>query len=278
MKIVSLLAGVAAVALTASAASAQDIHKGQSTGPITGVTVNWTGNTPSVPYTGNFFTDLGVLAENVVIGASNAAGAVNATNARNGDSVYSSWHAIGNAVDNIGTAERSDGATFTMTGTVSTDCAYYSGDNGAETLDFGQIGIYASDNTGPAAAFTMVAPATLTIDTNLAGCNTANTVRIQKTDLNGLVNAGASAYDNNVFQANLPYQVTARYTAGLNTGGGTAGVPRTLTVATTSDQASAQHGAWKSAMALDVVIPRPGKALVAGSYAGTFGVTISAGL
>ena len=253
MKIVSLLAGVAAVALTASAASAQDINQGQ------------------------FY----VLGNQNVQGGSffgNIAAGLNRANARSGGSPISAWHATGNAVDNNGTAAGSDTAQFTLTGSVSTDCAYYSGDNGTESLNFGQIGIYASDNTGPAAAFTMVDDAEVTIDTNLAGCNTANTVRIQKTDLNGLVNAGASAFDSNVFQANLPYEITARYTAGLSTGAGSAGTAQILTVATTSDQASRQHGAWKSAMALDVTIPTPAKALVAGNYAGTFSVTITAGM
>jgi len=275
MKIASLLAGVAAVALAAGSVSAQDIHKGQSS--LTG-SLYLTGNTPNVPYPGDFFGNIGAAIQNGLIDASNAAGDLNAANANWGGSPVSSWHAIGDAVDNNGTAEGSDGASFTMTGTVSTDCAYYSGDNATETLSFGQIGIYASDNTGPAAAFTMVDDAEVSIDTNLAGCNTANTVRIQKTDLNGLVNAGASAYDNNVFQANLPYSVTARYVASPATGGPAAGTNQTLVVATTADQASAQHGAWKSAMSLDVLIPPPAKALVAGSYAGTFGVTISAGL
>jgi hypothetical protein len=258
MKIVSLLAGVAAVAMTAGAASAQDINQGQTQrlGGVNGTyTYNFNpGTTGQIDHGRNIQRAAGTLA-----GAS-------------------SWHALGNAADNNGTAATSDGASFTMTGTVSTDCAYYSGNNETETLDFGQIGIYASDNTGPAAAFTMVDDAEVSIDTNLAGCNTANTVRIQKTDLNGLVNAGASAYDSNVFQANLPYSVTASYVASPATGGPAAGTNQTLTVATTSDQASAQHGAWKSAMSLDVVIPVPAKALVAGSYAGTFGVTISAGL
>lgn len=248
MKIVSLLAGVAAVALTAGAASAQDINKGQTQVPIFG-TVNVGGG---------------------------GAGFLNRLNANWGNSPISSWHAVGNAVNNNGTAATSDGASFTMTGVVSTDCAYYSGDNNTETLDFGQIGIYASDNTGPAAAFTMVDDAEVSIDTNLAGCNTANTVTIAKTDLNGLVNAGASSYDSNVFQANLPYEVTARYVAGPVAGGAAPGSPQQLVVATTADQNSRQHGAWKSAMSLDVVIPVPAKALVAGSYAGTFGVTISA--
>ena len=257
MKIVSLLAGVAAVALIASAASAQDIRFGQYTDGLNMGHVSSPGDT----------------SPNNTL-ATDAARAL----ARDGLATRSAWFAEGSAVDNIGTAEGSDTASFTLTGTVSTDCAYYSGDNATETLDFGQIGIFASDNTGPAAAFTMVAPASVRIDTNLAGCNTANTVRIAKTDLNGLVNAGAGAYDNNVFQANLPYQVTANYTAGLATGGASAGTAQTLTVATNASAAANQHGAWKSAMALNVSIPVPAKALVAGSYAGTFGVTISAGL
>ncbi|MFC7378352.1 hypothetical protein [Brevundimonas sp. GCM10030266] len=259
MKLTSLIVGVAAAALIAGAASAQDINRGQFAG----------GTFLGIPY-----PDPGQTT-NVGGGLG---GAANLLNANWSGSPISSWHALGNAVDNNGTAAGSDGASFTLTGTVSTDCAYYSGDNATETLNFGQIGIYASDNTGPAAAFTMVDDAELTIDTNLAGCNTANTVRIQKTDLNGLVNAGASAYDSNVFQANLPYSVTARYVASPATGGPAAGTNQTLVVATTADQNSAQHGAWKSAMSLDVNIPVPAKALVAGSYSGTFGVTISAGL
>ncbi|MBX9460143.1 MAG: hypothetical protein KL785_02415 [Brevundimonas sp.] len=258
MKIVSLLAGVAAVALTAGAVSAQDINQGQTQRNLVGPG----GGT----YTYSFSP--GTIAaidhgRNIQRAAGTLPGA-------------SSWHALGNAVDNNGTAALSDGASFTMTGTVSTDCAYYSGNNDTETLAFGQIGIYASDNTGPAAAFTMVDDAEVSIDTNLAGCNTANTVTIAKTDLNGLVNAGASSYDSNVFQANLPYQVTASYVAGPVAGGAAPGTNQTLVVATTADQNSAQHGAWKSAMSLDVVIPVPAKALVAGNYAGTFGVTISA--
>ncbi|WP_374515227.1 hypothetical protein, partial [Brevundimonas sp.] len=175
------------------------------------------------------------------------------------------------------TAANSDGATFTLQGTVSTDCAYYSGNNNTETLDFGQIGIYASDNTGPAAAFTMVAPATLSIDTNLAGCNTANTVRIQKNDVRGMVNNDGSGYDSDVFQANLPYSVTASYTAG-SPGVAASGSAQSLVVAANSDQNSRQHGAWKSAMSLDVLVPTPTKALLAGTYSGDFSVTISAGL
>lgn len=257
MKIVSLLAGVAAVALAAGSVSAQDIHKGQSV--LTG-SGYLTGNNPG----------LGGIVPNILAN-------LNLANANNGNSVLSSWHAVGNAVNNVGTAATSDGATFTLTGNVSTDCAYYSGDNNTETLDFGQIGIYASDDTGPAAAFTMVDDAEVSIDTNLAGCNTANTVRIAKTDVRGMVNNGGSGYDTDVFQANLPYSVAATYKAS-GTGAPAAGTNQTLTVAANADQASRQHGAWKSAMSLDIIVPTPTKALLAGTYAGTFGVTISAGL
>lgn len=75
--------------------------------------------------------------------------------------------------------------TFTLKGAVSTDYAYYTG-NASTTIDFGTIGIYASDDTGPANAFDMTAPANVTIDTNLAGCNTSNTVTVSD-DIRGLV-------------------------------------------------------------------------------------------
>ncbi|WP_228763801.1 hypothetical protein, partial [Brevundimonas sp. SPF441] len=77
--------------------------------------------------------------------------------------------------------------------------------NASTTIDFGTIGIYASDDTGPANAFDMTAPANVTIDTNLAGCNTSNTVTVSKNDIRGLVNNSGAGYDSNVFQANLPY-------------------------------------------------------------------------
>jgi len=261
MKIVALLAGVAAVALTASAASADTIHRGQSS--ITGG-LYLTGNTP---YTGT-------LAD-IAIAISNAAGAANAVNAHNSGSAISSWHAIGASQGDNGTASNSDGATFTLKGVVSTDCAYYSGSSNSQTIDFGTIGIYASDNTGPAAAFDMTAPANVTIDSNLAGCNTSNTVTLSKSDIRGLVNNSSAGYDTNVFQANLPFSVTANYTAGA-VGVAGAASPTSLVLDAASNSASAQHGAWKSAMALNVNIPVPSKSLLAGAYQGDLTVNIAA--
>lgn len=104
MKIATLLAGVAAVALTASAASADTINRGQ--------------------FGGN-----GSLAANVQGGnfAENIAAGLNRANAQWGGSPISAWHAFGGSQGDNGTAAGDDGATFTLKGMVSTDCAYYSG-------------------------------------------------------------------------------------------------------------------------------------------------------
>ena len=247
MKIVSLLAGVAAVALAASAAQAGTVNKGQQI--IGGVTYT----VPTSQFT---------PAENLA-------------NAQNGASATSSIHIVGRSYDNTGSASTTAGATFTLKGAVSKDCAYYSG-NANTTIDFGTIGIYASDNTGPAAAFDMTAPANVSIDTNLAGCNTSNTVSVSKNDIRGLVNNSGVGYDSNVFQANLPYSVTASYTAGAvgSTAAGTTG--NWINLAEGANAASATHGAWKSAMSLDVNIPVPTHSLLAGSYEGQLTVSITA--
>jgi hypothetical protein len=254
MKLASLIAGVAVAALSVTAASAQSINtfsRGQTT---------ILGNTSNVQ-PGNFFQNLAVVA--------------NIANANNGNSAISSWHATGVSVSNNGTAASTDGATFSMTGAVSTDCAFYTGSSNSLSFDFGQIGVYVSDNTGPAAAFTMVAPAAMNFDTNLAGCNTANTVSISKNDIRGLVNNSGAGYDSNVFQANLPYRVDATYTAApVNTVA--AGTQQTLSVAANANANSRTHGAWKSNMDIEVTIPQATQALLAGQYNGNFTVTVAA--
>ncbi|MFN4041861.1 MAG: hypothetical protein ACK4I0_09380 [Brevundimonas sp.] len=255
MKIASLLAGVAALALSATAVSAQSINtftSGQSSA------------TGSLNFNGSIFTG----------GA--AAAILNGLNANNSSSLVSSWQATGVSVGNIGgNGDVSDGATFSMTGNVSTDCAFYTGSSSNLSFNFGQIGVYVSDNTGPAAAFTMVAPAALNFDTNLAGCNTSNTVSISKNDIRGLVNNSGAGYDSNVFQANLPYIVAATYTAGaINAVVG--GVQQTLTVDAASNAAQRSHGAWKSNMDIEVTIPQATQALLAGTYSGNFSVTVAA--
>lgn len=260
MKIASILAGVAVAALTASAASAGEINQGQFTlqglgFPLGGA--NGTHNAPlTIPGT-NIGLDLGA----------------NKANALNGASPVSSWHANGQSGANNGNAAVSDGATFTLNGNVSTDCAYYSG-TGNHTLNFGTIGIYASNDTGPAAAFTMTDSAELKIQTNLAGCNTKNTVKISKVNM---VNAVTTGFDALVFQNDLPFSVDAKYKAGpINT---TVATNQILPLAANATApATRQHGAWKSPMTLDIKIAQQPKALLAGDYTGSVSVEIKADL
>jgi hypothetical protein len=255
MKTINLLAGVAAVAMiaTAGSASADVINNGQ--------------------HQNNF---LGIPLPGTTTVGGGLAGAANLVRANNGNTNVSAWHALGGSADDIGDAEGADGATFTLEGTVSTDCAYYSGNNNTETFDFGTLGIYAGDETGPAAAFTMVAPAVLSIDTNLAGCNTNNSVTLSRATAD-LQNGNSSGFDQAVFQDTLPYRVTASYTGSTyNNNVGSAGIPRSLLLDVGATTASENNGAWKSPMSLDVVIPVTAKALLAGEYTGSFSLTIQA--
>ncbi|WP_461344649.1 hypothetical protein, partial [Brevundimonas sp. GN22] len=147
---------------------------------------------------------------------------------------------------NNGSASGSDGATFTLKGKVDTDCAFYSGSAQSHELDFGTLGIYASDNTGPGLAFDMVAPASVAIYTNLAGCNTANTVKLTKNHVDGLRNTGnTGGYDTAVFTANLPFTAAASYTA-VAQGAQSNGTVQTLTAGLNQLDAQNTHGAWKS--------------------------------
>lgn len=265
MKTINLLAGVAAVAMiaTAGSASADIINKGQRTNNTTILGVVFPGSTVNVPSSGNPFVAGLQSAANLALANTNGA-------------QESAWHAVGASADDIGDADGSDGATFTLEGTVSTDCAYYSGNNNTETFDFGTLGIYAGDETGPAAAFTMVAPAALSIDTNLAGCNTNNRVSLSRTTAD-LQNANSSGFDQAVFQDTLPYRVTASYTGSTyNNNVGSAGIARSLLLDVGATNASQNNGAWKSPMSLNVVIPVTTKALLAGEYTGSFSLTIEA--
>lgn len=253
-KFAALMAGVAAVAM-AGAASADTINQGSAIGEFN---KGLYGASAPSGTTDTWFIDW-----------------VNSHGLGGEDSGISVFTATGGSAGNNGQAIGKDGATFTLKGAVSTDCAYYTG-NASTTIDFGTIGIYASDDTGPAAAFDMTAPANVSIDTNLAGCNTSNTVTVSKNDIRGLVNNSGAGYDSNVFQANLPYSVVGNYTAGAvgSTAAATNGNWINLDAESNSTQAS--HGAWKSAMSLDVNIPVPSKSLLAGAYEGQLTVNIAA--
>ena len=250
MKLVKLVSAAAVAALIASPAAAGEIHRGQFHSYLLNTTLN-----------------TGVLTRNAnLLNAQGQFGGVS--------QVWSAWHARGASAGDRGTASTTEGATFTLKGSVTKDCAFYSG-TGNHTLDFGTIGIYANDTAGPALALDMVDDAEVTIYTNLAGCNAANEVKLAKNDIRGLVNNSSDGYDTNVFQANLEYTVDATYTAGPR-GQAVAASSQTLSVAANADQASRQHGAWKSPMAIAVKIPVPSKSLLAGNYEGNLTVQIQA--
>ena len=251
---IALSASVAMAALAATSATAGDIARGEWARTVNGQIV--TGYTNAAQDTWN--ND-----------------AANRLNAQTGNlPEISAVYFLGSSSGNNGTASLTDGATFTLKGNVTKDCAFYSG-TGNQTLDFGTIGIYANDTAGPALAFDMVDDAEVTIYTNLAGCNSANEVKLSKNDVRGLVNNSHDGYDTNVFQANLEYTVDATYTAGPR-GQAIAASSQTLSIAANGDQAARQHGAWKSPMAIAVKIPVPSKSLVAGNYEGNLTVQIQA--
>lgn len=248
MKLVNLLAGVAVAAMMTTSAFADPIFKATT---LTGFGTITTTNPLS----------LGGIAALV--------------NVDNPSSLLSTAVVAGLSVGNTGTASTTDGETFTLKGKVTPDCTYYSGAPVA-AIDFGTIGINASSLTGPNLAFDMVAPAAVSIQTNMAGCNTRNSVTLTKNDVNGLVNStNAGGYDTNVFQANLPYSAQASYVAAASGVVGV-GAPVSWTVAANAISGTATHGAWKSAMDINVLIPVPPKALLAGDYQGTLQVTLLA--
>lgn len=252
MKISTLLTSVAAFAVIGTAAQADSISRGEFYQP------GWL-----------FFPGTNEAPSNPLEHASTLARSVNV------NASTSAWYALGGSLGNNGTVSLRDGATFTLKGHVNRDCSFYSGSSTTQSLDFGTLGIHATDNS-PSAAFDMVAPADVVVTTNLAGCNTANTVKITKNSVLGLINSGNSAgYDDTVFQANLPFRVDAVYKAvDLNDVG--PGAIATLSVPADDDEESATHGAWKSAMALNVFIPVPSKSLLAGTYNGSVKVEITA--
>lgn len=191
-----------------------------------------------------------------------------------GGEEISSWILIdGESADNIGNLTDEAGATFTLQGEVDQFCMFYTG-NVNTTLDFGTLGVIALDNGGVDQAFDMVDDAEATIETNVAGCNTANTVVLTSTDM---VNASAASqgYDEDQFTAALPFSVEAEWT-GVLQGEVDSGYAQTLTLAAGDNHEQKAQGAWKSHFVMELEVEAPTKSLVAGEYEGDLTVTISA--
>lgn len=259
-KLVSLMAGAAVLALSAAPALASGpIYRGAATGSFS---VPFVGTVSGTFQTGN---TLG----NIVVGIADAANP-----GINSNIALFTIDSLGFA-SNLGTASNTAGATFSLAGNVTLDCAYYTGGT-STNIDFGVIGINAMDNN-PDAAFEMVGGnRTLDIESNLAGCNSKNTVTFTKTDLANTGNTGG--YDAAQFTNTIPVRMSANFRAGVE--GATSNAPAvTVNLNNDGNQASAStYGAWKSPLNIRLTLENPGQALLAGSYSGTVSVAMAASL
>lgn len=263
MKISSILCGAAAVALLATSAQAHNYG-----GPG-----NNHGNPPSAPLEswGQHVTNPNtpVHSDYNNYNGTDWSG-VPAVN------IESRWAAKKNVTGNVGNAGTTDGATFTLRGTVTPHCVFYTGSNDDLSFNFGQIGIYASENHGPALAFDQVAGASLHFRTNLAGCNTKNKVQLSRSQASLKTNPGFG-YDAQHFTTEIPYSVKASFRAPDSAANSTSASDRLLQMtAGQTSPAPATFGAWKSPMTIIVDLGKADKSLVAGEYTGSFNVVIQA--
>lgn len=187
------------------------------------------------------------------------------------------YTAFADAPSNTETATPTVNVVFNLTGSVTKDCSFYSGNNAAaRNIDFGVIGVRTGNNENVNDAFEMVGPAVANIESLTAGCNFNNTVTLTKTNGNaGMVNSAPGGYDSSQFQANIPYSVAADWTGiPVNTIG--AGIPQSLNVATTQSTNQVSQGAWRSDFDLTITAPVAANALVAGTYSDTLTLTLAA--
>lgn len=178
---------------------------------------------------------------------------------------------------NSGTVSDELSATFSITGSVVASCILGDGDAVLDDVNFGTLGIYGDASNGVDNAFEMVGTSNGNSSTNAAGCNTSNKLTLTKTNgAQGLVNTDAAAigYDNAVFQANIPYTLSAVYASGNVGDVGTSAVTGKFNVGTGDAFNSRDNNAWRGSLGIKVVIPPAAKALVAGDYSDTVTVLI----
>ncbi len=183
--------------------------------------------------------------------------------------------AVGNNVEN---ATPTVTNSWTISGNVTQDCSVYTvgGNNGAHTIDIGQIGVNTQSNVAQGDAFEMVSPIAVDIASWTAGCNFRNTVSLAKS-AQGLVNASPAGYDNTQFQANIPYSLSALFNSSVTPNAPSGAHGKVLTAGLTDSAASDTYGAWRSRLLLQVRAPQiTDRALVAGTYSDTITVTLAA--
>ena len=170
-------------------------------------------------------------------------------------------------------------ATFLISASISPSCVLGNGDDELADVNFGNLGIYGDASNGVDNAFEMVdTNSNGNSSTNIAGCNTANTLSLEKTNgIEGLLNAdsAASGFDPNVFQDNIPYSLSAVYVAGNVGQEGISSSGGKFVVDTTEGSDSRENNAWRSNLGIRVDIPAAAKALVAGTYTDTVTVSIA---
>ncbi|WP_062770877.1 hypothetical protein [Sphingopyxis terrae] len=246
-----LTGAVAAIALVgiASPAAAQTNQR------------HYAGVILGIPYTSTNPGPFGVLANEALLGLG----------------IGTRYTAVADAPSDSEAATPTVTTTFNLTGSVNKDCSFYAGnDANARNIDFGVIGVRTGNNENVNSAFEMVGPAFANIETLTAGCNFNNEVSIAKNNVNGLVNSAAGGYDTDEFQANIPYSVTANWT-GVAVNTVTSGTGQSLAVSTSQQNNTIQQGAWRSNMTINFNAPAiTNKGLVAGTYAGTTTLTLSA--
>lgn len=168
---------------------------------------------------------------------------------------------------------------FAMSGKVSKDCSFYSGNNyttNVRDIDLGVIGVKTGDNENVGQAFEMTGNIDVDIQTLTAGCNFNNRVTIEKDSVKGLVNTAPGSYDTDEFRANIPYTVSASW-QGVPRGGPAAGSTQNLSVGDNSKSGFLLQGAWRSQMDINITAAAlSDKGLVAGTYEGTTTLTLSA--
>lgn len=253
MKLSTLMVGAAALAMVTGTAQAGVIDMQSATGTL--------------PFVGTITTtNNGLVAVGKGINSGAAAFGL--------PQPVSVMEINGSSQGNVGTLTPTRTASFTLQGSVSKDCVFYVGALNNAVLDFGTIGINASENIGPDLAFDQVAPATVTINTNVAGCNTRNTVSVGKGHAAGMTSDNGGSFDTNQFTNTLPYEVHASWT-GVADGSFTPS-NQTLDLTTTQQTKNTTQGAWKSPFQVLVNIPVQAKSLVSGTYTDTLAVTLAA--
>jgi hypothetical protein len=267
-----LKAAIAAVAMIGGATAA---YAGPSDKVVYGAQFDLNGGAPG-----------GVIAPNAeifrnqtyffVIPGNVAIGIVDAVrNALPDDAKGARYEQSSNVAGNTESAVNTISADFVLSGTVSTDCSFYTGGVSSQTINLGTIGIQTGNNVNNTLAFDQVGPITANINTSTAGCNTQNTVTIAKQNgTQGLVNPTSVAYATDQFTNHIQYEAKASW-SGVGATSGPSG-PQTLTAGLNDAGANANYGAWRSQFDLDITAPPAPLGLLAGTYSDTVKVTLAA--